>query len=47
MLDILSTCIDNVSDLNFRSQVKEPWITPLPLELVKDKDHANKKEKKN
>ena len=48
MLDIFYTCIDNMRPIKTFEvkQVKESWITPPLLELIKDKDDAMKKAKK-
>ena len=48
MLRITYESIDNMCPVKkFKiKQVKEAWITPQLLELIKDKDHAMKKPKK-
>ena len=48
MLKIIYKSIDNLCPVkSFKiKQIKEAWITPQLLELIKDKDHALKKAKK-
>ena len=48
MLKIIYKSIDNLCPIkSFKiKQIKEAWITPQLLELIKDKDHALKKAKK-